>query len=200
MEHRYAPAGLTLEAAAEVAERLQVRLASLIDLSMALKHVHWNVVGPGFIGIHKLMDEQTDTARELIDEVAERITTLGGVAAGLPGQVVRNRDGGEDYSLGRAPVLAHLGALDKAYARVIEGHRQTIAAIDELDPISGDLLIGQTAALETNHWFIRAHLTNVAGELSTEPAEDQLDAAVEAVQAPLPGEEPSGKVLEEQNA
>ena len=35
----------------------------------------------------------------------------------------------DDYSLGRAPVLAHLGALDLVYRSMIDGYR---GAIDEL--------------------------------------------------------------------
>lgn len=198
MEYRYAPAGLSKETASRVADKLQERLSSLIDLSMTLKHIHWNVVGPGFIAIHKLMDEQNETVLGLIDEVAERIVTLGGIAAGLPNQVGQFRDAGEDYALGRAPVLAHLGALDKTYERLGSGHRDAIEKIDEIDPVTGDLLISQTAALEMNHWFIRAHLTNVDGELSTEAATDELDAAAEAVQAALPGEEPAERILEDQ--
>lgn len=44
--------------AEEIAGVLQERLASLIDLSLTLKHVHWNVVGSGFLAVHELMDSQ----------------------------------------------------------------------------------------------------------------------------------------------
>jgi len=88
MRHEYAPAGMDTGDAEKVGTILQERLASLIDLSLVLKHVHWNVIGPGFIAIHELMDEQTDVTREMVDEAAERISTLGGVAAGLAQQVV----------------------------------------------------------------------------------------------------------------
>jgi starvation-inducible DNA-binding protein len=49
---------------------LQERLASLIDLSLTLKHVHWNVIGPGFLSVHLMMDDQTATTRDLLDAVA----------------------------------------------------------------------------------------------------------------------------------
>jgi starvation-inducible DNA-binding protein len=38
--------GLKAEEGEKVAELLQSRLTALIDLSLTLKHVHWNVVGP----------------------------------------------------------------------------------------------------------------------------------------------------------
>jgi starvation-inducible DNA-binding protein len=188
MEHQYAPAGMSTESAAEVTRTLQHRLADLIDLSLTLKHVHWNVVGFGFIGIHKLMDEQTETVRGLIDEVAERITTMGEVAAGLPSQVVEGRSAKGDYALGRGPVMAHLGALDKAYERVISGYRDAISAVAKHDPVSEDLLIGQTASLDLNHWFVRAHLSDTEGHLATSGANSELDAAAMAAQLLYPGE------------
>jgi starvation-inducible DNA-binding protein len=82
------------------------------------------------------MDEQTDAVRALVDEVAERITTLGAVTAGLPSQVVEERTSDADYALGRGPVMAHLGALDKVYERVISGHRDAISAVEQTDPVS----------------------------------------------------------------
>ena len=73
MKHHYAPANMTTEAAEEVAETLQGRLSSLIDLSLILKHVHWNVVGMGFTAVHELMDQQTEVIRAMVDTIAERI-------------------------------------------------------------------------------------------------------------------------------
>ena len=52
------------------------------------------------------------------------------------------------------------------YTRVIEAHRKALAFAGEADPITEDLLIGQTAELEKFQWFIRAFLENSAGEIS----------------------------------
>lgn len=189
MEPQYAPAGMSTEDAGEVTEILQSRLSDLVDLSLTLKHVHWNVVGFGFIGIHKLMDEQTDAVRALIDEVAERITTLGAVAAGLPSQVVDGRSSDGDYALGRGPVMAHLGALDKLYERVISQHRHAISAVEKMDPVSADLLISQTATLDLNHWFVRAHLSDTEGNLATVGTDSELEAAAASADLLQPGGE-----------
>lgn len=180
MEHRYAPAGIDTGEAEKVGATLQERLASLIDLSLILKHVHWNVVGSGFLAVHELMDTQSDQTRQMVDEVAERITTLGGVAGGLAGQVVELRSADDEYALGRAPVMAHLGALDKVYERVGIGHREAIGQVGNIDPITEDLLISQAAQLEVNHWLIRAQISDTDGRLATEGAVSQLDAAAAA--------------------
>lgn len=186
MKHQYAPAGLSTGEAEKLGDILQERLAALIDLSLTLKHVHWNVIGPGFIAVHEMMDTQVDSVRDMIDAVAERISTLGGVAGGLTGQVVELRAADEEYALGRGPVMAHLGALDKVYERVGQGHREAIEQVASIDPVSEDLLIAQTAALELNHWFIRAHISDTDGRLATQGAVDQLDAATAATYALQP--------------
>jgi hypothetical protein len=43
--------------------------------------------------------------------------------------------------------------------------------------------------LEKHHWFIRAHLEDIEGRLSTDDASSEEDAAAAAVTAPQPGEE-----------
>jgi starvation-inducible DNA-binding protein len=80
----------TLDAAvgAEVATILQLRLHALNDLALTLKHVHWNVVGPHFIGVHEMIDPQVDVVRAYADETAERIATLGSSVKGTPGAIV----------------------------------------------------------------------------------------------------------------
>jgi starvation-inducible DNA-binding protein len=180
MEHRYAPAGLDIGDAEKISAILEERLASLIDLSLTLKHIHWNVVGPGFIAVHEMMDQQTNQTRDMVDAVAERISTLGGVAGGLASQVVELRSVDDEYALGRAPVMAHLGALDKVYERIGKGHRQAVEQVESLDPITQDLLISQTEVIELNHWFVRAHISDTDGRLATEGATGQLDAATAA--------------------
>ena len=73
---------------AEVAAILQQRLHALNDLALTLKHVHWNVVGPHFIGVHEMIDPQVEVVRAYADETAERIATLGSSVKGTPGTLV----------------------------------------------------------------------------------------------------------------
>jgi starvation-inducible DNA-binding protein len=172
--------GLEAGAGAQVADELQGRLAAMIDLSMTLKHIHWNVVGPAFIGVHTMLDPQYAGVALMVDALAERIATLGGVPNGLPGAIVAARDW-DDYSLGRADTQAHLGALDLVYAGVIGDHREAIDIVDDLDPVSGDLLITQTGLLEEYHWFVRSHLEDYAGGLSNAGTTTELGAATAAM-------------------
>jgi starvation-inducible DNA-binding protein len=168
--------GLTDKQGARVAELLQKQLSTYNDLHLTLKHVHWNVVGPSFIGVHEMIDPQVILVRGYADDVAERIAALGASPQGTPGAIIRDRTW-DDYSVGRDTVAAHLAALDLVYTGIIEDTRKAIAETDELDPVSQDMLIGQTAELEKFQWFVRAHLENAGGQLTHEGTSTEKDAA-----------------------
>ena len=172
----YTVPGLELSTAGEIIGLLDNRLVSLIDLALTLKHIHWNVVGPAFIGVHEMLDPHHSAVQRMVDVVAERIATLGGTPQGTPGHVVEARSW-DDYSLGRATTIEHLGALDLAYAGVITDHRQAEGKIADLDPVTDDILVGQIAELEQFHWFVRAHLEQVSGKLSTAGTHSGEEAA-----------------------
>jgi starvation-inducible DNA-binding protein len=176
---KYTVPSMTTEQGAQVAGVLQERLNALNDLALTLKHIHWNVVGPHFIAVHEMLDLQVETVRAYVDELAERIATLGSSAVGTPGALVQARTW-DDYSIGRADAIAHLGALDVVYQGVISDHREAAEAVEEADPVSNDLLVGHLHKLELYHWFVRAHLESASGALSTNGAAKEATAAAKA--------------------
>ena len=170
--------GMSDKDASEVATLLQKQLSTYNDLHLTLKHVHWNVVGPNFIGVHEMIDPQVELVRGYADEAAERIATLGASPQGTPGAIIKDRTW-DDYSVGRDTVLSHLAALDLVYTGVNEDTRKAIETLEELDPVSQDMLIGHAAELEKFQWFVRAHLENAGGKLDHE-AQTEIEAAEEA--------------------
>src|SRR5687768_17228307 len=170
--------GLDTTTGHAVADALQMRVHALNDLQLTLKHAHWNVVGPHFIGVHEMLDPQIDGVRAMVDALAERMSTLGVPPNGLPGALVAARTW-DDYDLHRADTTAHLAALDLVYAGVIEDHRAAIEAVGD-DPVTEDMLTGQTGELEQYQWFVRAHLQGTSGALSSAGAEDEVGAARKA--------------------
>jgi starvation-inducible DNA-binding protein len=172
----YTIPGISQSDADDLVALLQDRLNALNDLALTLKHIHWNVVGTHFIAVHTMLDPQVDAVRLMVDDTAERIATLGGSPIGTPGALVANRSW-DDYSLGRATALEHLAALDLVYGGVIESHRKAIAAAEEPDPVSQDMLIGQAKLLEQYQWFVRAHLESADGRLTTAGAHTEQQAA-----------------------
>jgi starvation-inducible DNA-binding protein len=66
------PANLT-----EVAKTLSTFLADEFVLYTKTRNAHWNVEGPDFHDKHKFFESQYNELDEIMDEVAERIRTLG---------------------------------------------------------------------------------------------------------------------------
>ena len=93
-------------------------------------------------------------------------SNLGGTPLGTP-QSITDRRTWDDYSLGKALVMEHLGALDLVYNGVNSDHRKALIEMGELDPVSEDMLIGQLIEMEQFQWFIRAHLESSDGDLVT---------------------------------
>lgn len=171
--------GLTLKDGHKVGRLLQLRLHSLNDLQLTLKHAHWNVVGRDFIGVHEMLDPQIDAVRAMVDETAERMATLGVPPVGTPGALVKDRTW-DDYAVGRAGTTEHLAALDLVYTGVIADMRKVQEQVGEIDPISEDMLIGQIRQLELFQWFLRAHLESSGGRLAHGGAHTEEEAAAAA--------------------
>lgn len=168
--------GLTEKQSTEIVKLLQIRLSAYNDLHLTLKHVHWNVVGPHFIGVHEMIDPQVELVRGYADEVAERIAAMGASPGGRVGDVIRDRDW-DDYDIERDTVGAHLGALDKVYDGVISSNRTVIDKLDDLDLVTQDMIISHTGELEKFQWFVRAHLESYSGELGDAGADTEKGAA-----------------------
>lgn len=177
---QYTVPGMTEAEGGKVIESLRLRLHALNDLALTLKHVHWNVVGPHFIAVHEMLDPQVDAVRSMVDATAERIATLGGSPTGTPGALAAERTW-EDYSVGRAQAIEHLGALDVVYSGIIADHRAAVAATEGTDPVTQDLLIEHLRSLELFQWFVRAHLESAGGKLSTGSADGESAAGRAAV-------------------
>jgi starvation-inducible DNA-binding protein len=173
---RYQPSGLSSSDADRINELLQGRLTALIDLELTLKHIHWNVVGPSFIGVHTMIDPQVDAVRLMVDAFAERIATLGGMPVGTPGYVAGHRSW-EDYSILRATTMEHLGALDVVYSGVVKDHRAAATELDDLDLVTQDMLVGHLDQLEQFQWFVRAHLEARDGSIPQSTTEAEGAAA-----------------------
>ncbi|MFC5941395.1 DNA starvation/stationary phase protection protein [Micromonospora harpali] len=136
-------------------EALQQALTDLINLGMLAKQAHWNLVGPHFRSLHLQLDELADLARRYADEVAERAAAVGfnpdGRAATVAAQSTLPTLDHGDVEEGTAVEVV----VDALFA-LIRTLRQAVADTATSDPISQDLLIGVTAAVEQQHWLFRA--------------------------------------------
>ncbi|MFD7014818.1 Dps family protein [Streptomyces sp. NPDC059928] len=138
-----------------VGAALQGALVDLVDLSLAAKQVHWNVVGPRFRSVHLQLDEVVTTARQHSDTVAERASALGVNPDGRSATVAATSAIGalpEGWIKDNEAVEILVVALGK----VVERMRERIAVTGEPDPVSQDLLITLTAELEKHAWMFQA--------------------------------------------
>ena len=81
------PIALSYEARMESCQLLNHVLADSMILHSHYKKHHWLMRGPTFYQLHLLLDKHADEQLELIDQIAERVQTLGGIAIADPRHV-----------------------------------------------------------------------------------------------------------------
>lgn len=148
---------LPLSVREPVCQLLNARLADVIDLQRQAKQAHWNVKGPQFIALHKLFDEISGSLDEHIDDIAERITALGGTALGTI-QAVGHASTLTPYSTSIFSGRDHIAALSTALAAAGKTVRAAIDTATELrDADTADLFTGISRSLDQSLWFVEAH-------------------------------------------
>jgi len=65
-----------------VALELNKLLANEVVLYTKTRNYHWNIEGPSFMEIHKFLEGQYGELEQMIDDVAERIRSIGHYAEG----------------------------------------------------------------------------------------------------------------------
>lgn len=137
---------------------LNQRLADASDLKSQAKQAHWNVKGMNFIALHELFDQVATEAEGYTDLIAERITTLGGVALGTV-RVAAQKSSLSEYPLEISDGAAHVDALSNALADFGKKVRADIDATDELgDKDTADLFTEISRGIDKSLWFVEAHL------------------------------------------
>jgi starvation-inducible DNA-binding protein len=141
----------------KVCERLNERLRDSIKLGLCAKQAHWNVKGENFIALHKLFDEVYAAAEGFLDEIAERITALGGLADGSVQAL--HKSSLPDHPVNKTDWKTHVNALAEelaVYARLIRVDIDTTAELG--DAGTSDLLTSISREADKNLWFVEAHV------------------------------------------
>ena len=142
----------------QIAGLLNARLADGIDLALLTKQAHWNLKGPGFIGVHLMLDGFRKELDDHVDTVAERIAQLGGIAFGTT-QTTAASTTLAPYPTGIVAVRDHLDALIARYAESANLVREAIDASDEAgDAGTADLLTAYSRMLDKALWFLQSNL------------------------------------------
>jgi starvation-inducible DNA-binding protein len=136
---------------------LNQRLADAADLKSQAKQAHWNVKGPNFIALHELFDQVSTEMDTHVDDIAERITTLGGTAMGTVRLAAQNSSLSE-YPHEISDGTAHVDALSTALADFGKKVRADIDTTDEMgDKDTADILTGVSKGVDKLLWFVEAH-------------------------------------------
>lgn len=148
---------LSKETRATVAAILNQSLADLADLYSQTKQAHWNVRGHHFYTLHKLFDDLAATVEPHIDEIAERITALGGIAKGTVRLAAENSRLPE-FPIEKSSDMLFVATLIDRYALCANETRKVIDKTDELgDADSADLLTAVSRDLDKSLWMLEAH-------------------------------------------
>jgi starvation-inducible DNA-binding protein len=136
---------------------LNARLADTIDLLYQAKQAHWNVTGPDFYALHEFFEKISDELREHVDDIAERVTQLGGQAEGTL-RMAAERSSLPEYPRQLSTGAAHLGALSRGLEAAATSMREAIDQSANLgDEVTLDILVGAGRAIEKLLWMVRAH-------------------------------------------
>ena len=146
------------ERRAKINKVLNQHLADSFDLLSQVKQAHWNVKGSDFWQLHKLFDEVAERVEEWVDELAERVTALGGYANGTA------RMAAASSTLPEFPtdITDSMDYVKAVVARVAAFTNSARAAIDESDKLgdanTADLFTEISRCADKYLNFLEAHL------------------------------------------
>ena len=139
-------------------ELLNGRLADTADLYSQVKQAHWNVKGPNFFQLHLLFDQLAEELFPFIDLLAERVTSLGGVAMGTARMAAASSNLPE-YPVDATDGPKHLKALIERYTVFTAHIRKAIDVADEHhDKATADVFTEISRAADKQLWFLEAHV------------------------------------------
>jgi starvation-inducible DNA-binding protein len=132
-------------------------LADSYTLYLKTHNFHWNVTGPMFQTLHLLFEAQYTELALAVDEIAERIRTLGHRAPGSYAEFGKLTHVAE--AQGVPPATEMIESLAHAQTLLVEAARRLLSAAEAAgDDGSADLAVRRIQVHEKNAWMLRAHL------------------------------------------
>ena len=156
------PLGLADEACETSIKALNQTLADTMTLRDLYKKHHWQAAGPTFYQLHLLFDKHFEEQAKLVDEVAERIQTLGGISIAMAHDVAEMTKI-ERPPKGREEAPVQLSRLLEAHQLILSQARKAAKEADDGgDDGTNDLLVSDIVRTnELQVWFLAEHLVDV---------------------------------------
>lgn len=140
-----------------IVEGLARVLADTYTLYLKTHNYHWNVTGPMFNTLHTMFEVQYNELWMAVDEVAERIRSLGEFAPGTYQAYAELTSIEDDKGVPKA--VAMIENLVKGHEAVARTARAVLpTASDVGDEATADLLIQRMQASEKTAWMLRSML------------------------------------------
>jgi len=138
----------------------QILADSIMLRDMYKKH-HWQLSGPTFYQLHLLFDKHASEQTEIVDALAERVQTLGGMAVAIANDVAAMTKI-ERPPRGREEVPVQLSRLLEAHEHVLIEARALARKAAELgDDGTNDLLLSEVVRPnEEQVWFVSEHVVD----------------------------------------
>lgn len=141
----------------KVVESLSVLLGSTYTLYLKTHNFHWNVTGPMFTTLHTLFETQYTELALAVDEIAERIRTLGAFAPGSYAEFSKLTTIAE--ANGHPKATEMISTLVEDQTAIAEASRQVIEVAEAAgDAASVDLATRRIEVHQKNAWMLRSHL------------------------------------------
>ncbi|GAB1257529.1 Dps family protein [Aurantivibrio plasticivorans] len=139
----------------QVADELKRLLADSYTLYLQTHNFHWNVSGPQFRELHLMFEEHYTELAVAVDDIAERIRTLG-VAA--PGTYRAFAELSSIEEVDGVPSASDMIAiLNKSHEQVVRTCRQALSKTQEANDESSTALISDRMRIhEKTAWMLRA--------------------------------------------
>ena len=139
-----------------VSEQLGDLLTAEYSLYLKTLNFHWNITGHSFFSLHQLLEANYEWLKMTIDEIAERIRTIGYTAPGAYSDVKKTSMHNPTKNLTASAMLAELVTDHETLIRRI---REVLNGLSGLqDYASEDMLIQWLKGHEKNTWILRSHL------------------------------------------
>ena len=143
--------------ATDTTKALSALLADSYTLYLKTHNFHWNVTGPMFSSLHALFEVHYTELALAVDEIAERIRTLGAFAPGSYSAFAELTS--IEEATGRVSATDMIRALADDQVTVVAGARAALRAAEKAgDDASVDLCTRRIDVHEKNAWMLRAHL------------------------------------------
>jgi starvation-inducible DNA-binding protein len=142
---------------APVVQSLSTLLASSYSLYLKTHNFHWNVTGPMFTTLHTMFEAQYTELALAIDEIAERIRSLGAFAPGSFTAFAALTKVPEETGRPDAKEMIRILVADQA--ALADAARAVIEAAEAVrDQATTDLATRRLDIHEKNAWMLRSHL------------------------------------------